>query len=189
MIVAPRRILGLAIAGLLLTQGAVSAQGRFEIGIDGLISYTTMEDVEGLQSFDVQTWAFPVQRVRVGGLGIGRLQPQLAMAFAVADYGDISTVTFSMGLSGLYRITGSGDRSGLFLSAGGGFDLLSDNGTDVQWTGTVGLGFRTPAGAHFAFRPAVEIGRSLRSDRRLAATSVSAIIGFSVFTGSAGAGS
>jgi len=186
MIVAPWRILGLAIAGLLLAQGAVSAQGRFEVGIDGVISYTMMENVEGLQSFHVQTWAFPVQRVRVGGLDVGRLQPQLAMAFAVADYGEVSTVALSVGLSGLYRLTGSGDRSGLFLSAGGGFSLLSDNGTDVQWTGTVGLGVRTPVGARFAFRPAVEVGRSLRSDRRLAATSVSAIIGVSVFTGRAG---
>jgi len=184
-----QRICGLAFAGLLLAQGPVSAQGRFEVGIDGLISYTMTEEVEGLPSLDVQTWAFPVQRVRVGGLGVGRLQPQLAMAFAVADYGEISTVAFSMGLSALYRITGRGDRSGLFLSAGGGFNLLSDNGTDVQWTGTAGLGIRVPVGAQFAFRPAVEVGRSFRSDRRLAATSVSVIVGFSVFTRPAGGSS
>ena len=157
--------------------------------MDGLISYTTTEEVERLPSTNIQTWAFPAQRVRVGGPSVGRLQPQLAMAFAVADFGEISTVTFSVGLSGLYRITGGGDRSGLFVSAGGGFHLMSDNGTDIQWTGTVGLGAKKPMGGHFAFRPAIEVARSMRSDRRLAGTTVSAVFGFSVFTGSGGGGS
>ena len=183
------RILGIGMVGVLVSAGPAAGQERFEVGMDGLISYTMTERVERMPAVNIQTWAFPAQRFRVGWPRIGRLQPQAAVAFAVADFGAISTVTFSAGLSGLYQITGSGPRSGLFVSVGAGFDLLSDNGTDVQWTGTVGLGARMPMGSRFAFRPAVEVGRSPRSERRLAGTSVSAVFGFSAFTRSDGAGS
>ena len=136
------RILGIGMVGVLVSAGPAAGQERFEVGMDGLISYTMTERVERMPAVNIQTWAFPAQRFRVGWPRIGRLQPQAAVAFAVADFGAISTVTFSAGLSGLYQITGSGPRSGLFVSVGAGFDLLSDNGTDVQWTGTVGLGAR-----------------------------------------------
>ena len=183
------RLLGIGMVGILASAAPAAGQERFEVGLDGLISYTMTEKVEPMPAVDIQTWAFPAQRFRLGGPRIGRLQPQLAMAFAVADFGEISTVTFSAGLSGLYQVTGSGQRSGLFVSVGAGFNLLSDNGTDVQWTGTAGLGARMPMGSRFAFRPAVEVGRSLRSERRLAGTRVSAVFGFSAFTRSGGAGS
>ena len=183
------RLLGIGMVGMLVSVGSAAGQERFEVGMDGVISYTMTQRVERMSAVNIQTWAFPAQRLRVGWPRFGRLQPQLAMAFAVADFGDISTVTFSVGFSGLYQITGSGQRSGLFVSAGAGSNLLSDNGTEVQWTGAAGLGARLPMGSRFAFRPAVEVSRSTGTERRLAGTSISAVFGFSAFTRSDGAGS
>lgn len=183
-------VLTLSTIALLIVPGHAAAQVRQrEVGIDGTISFTTREDTERIESSAIQTWAFPVQRIRVGQFVGQNLQLQLSTGFAVADFGDVSTVRFSMGLAGVYHILGDGVRSGMFVSLGTGFDFLSSNGTDIQWTGVGGVGVKAPVGRQFAFRPAIEIGRSLRSDRRLAGTTVAVLVGFSVFTGSDGGGS
>jgi hypothetical protein len=162
----------------------LSAQERpREFGIDGAISLTLREDTGDVGSSTIQSWAFPVQRIRMGQW-IGRgFQAQISTGFSVADFGDISTVRFALGLTGIYHITGDGPRSGMFVSLGTGMDLLSSSGTDVQWSGVAGLGVKVPAGSRFAFKSAIEVGRALRSDRRLAATTVAGLFGVSVFTG------
>lgn len=175
---------------LLIMPARAAAQTRpRELGIDGAISFTRREDTERVDAPAIQTWAFPLQRIRVGQWASRRLQLQLSTGFSVADFGEISTVRFSMGLAGVYHLTGDGVRSGMFLSLGTGFDLLSSNGTDLQWAGVGGFGTKVPLGRYFAFRPAIEIGRSLRSDRRLAGTTLAVLVGFSVFTRTGGAGS
>jgi hypothetical protein len=111
------------------------------------------------------------------------LQLQAAMGFAVADFGEVSTVRYSTGLSAVVPLNGCGGRCGPFLSAGAGIDLLSDNGTDVQWLYAFGVGYRKPMGDRFLFRPQIELARTHRSDRRLAATTLSFVVGFSILTG------
>ncbi len=167
-----------------------SAQTRpRELGIDGAVSFTRREDTDRVQSSVIQSWAFPLQRIRMGQWATQRFQVQISTAFSVADFGDISTVRFAAGLAGNYHLTGDGVRSGMFVSLGTGLDLLSYNGTDVQWMGVGGVGVKVPMGRYFAFRPAIEISRSLRSDRRLAGTTLAVLGGFSVFTKPAGTGS
>ena len=178
---------GCLILALLGLPGAGEAQNRGrEIGLDGAISFTSREGMGAVPSSPIQAWAFPLQRVRIGQPLGQRFQLQISSAFSVADFGDISTVRFSLGLSGNYRVTGKGERSGLFLSLGSGMDLLSHQGTDVQWTGVAGLGMRLPVGDRFAFRPAFEVSHSPRSSRRFAANAFTGLLGFSVFTQGAG---
>lgn len=181
-----RNMAFVALAALSLPVGAASQVRAREWGIDGAVSFTATEDAEGVESPNVQTWAFPVQRARAGQWITRRFQVQLSSGFSVADFGDISTVRFALAVAGLYHLTGDATRSGVFLTLGAGFDLLSHDGTDVQWTGVGGVGAKLPVGTRFAFRPALEVGRSPRSERRLAATTVSAVFGASVFTGVGG---
>ena len=174
---------GLVVLAFLGLPRAGEAQNRGrEFGLDGAISLTSREGTGDVPSSAIQAWAFPLQRVRVGQPIGQRLQLQISSALSVADFGDISTVRFSLGLAGSYRVTGKGERSGLFLSLGSGMDLLSYHGTDVQWTGVAGLGMRLPIADRFAFRPAFEVSHSPRSNRRFAANAFTGLLGFSVFT-------
>jgi len=178
-----RRVLGICLVLGLALCGLGRAQGRpVELGMDGAVSYSRVDDVGGVESNNVQTWAFPLQRLRVGVSPADRFQLQLTMAFAVADFGDVSTVRFTLGLAAAYQVTGAGPRSGLFVSGGGALNLLSDNGSDSQWTVGAGLGYRVPLGDRLALRPALEIGRSFASELRLGSTTVSGLVGLSFFT-------
>ena len=159
-----------------------------ELGFDGAISFARREAADDLPSSTVQAWAFPLQRIRMGRWASQRFQVQLSTAFSVADFGEISTVRFALGIAGIYHLTDGGPRSGPFVSLGTGFDLLSNFGTDIQWSGAAGLGIKVPMGRYFAFRPAIEVSRSLRSDRRLAENTITGLFGVSVFTKQDGAG-
>jgi hypothetical protein len=153
-----------------------------ELGIDGAISYALVDAGRGAESANVQTWAFPVQRLRIAFFPMERFQLQSTMAFSVADFGEVSTVRFALGLAAVYHVTGDGVRSGLFAMGGGAFNLLSHNGSDVQWSLGGGLGYEFPMGDRLAFRPALEIARSPASHQRLGNTTVSAVVGLSFFT-------
>jgi len=159
------------------------AQGRpVELGVDGAVSYSRVDDAEGTGSNTVQSWAFPAQRFRVGVFPADPLELQLTMAFSVADFGEVSTVRFTLGLAAAYRITGQGARSGFFVSGGGALNLLSHNGSDTQWTVGAGIGYKAPLGDRLALRPALEIGRSFASALRPGNTTVSGLVGLSFFT-------
>lgn len=178
-----QRVLGICIVLNLAPPSLGHAQGRpVELGMDGAVSWSFVDDVGGVASNTVQTWAFPVQRLRMGVLLAERFQVQSTLAFAVADFGEISTVRFTVGLAGSYQLTGNGPRSGLFVSGGGALNLLSQNGSDAQWTVGGGLGYRVPLGGRLALRPALEIGRSFASGLRLGNTTVSGLVGLSFFT-------
>ena len=163
--------------------GPVHGQARpLELGLDGAISFSRVDGVGGSGSSSVQSWAFPAQRLRAGFFPADRVQLQLTMAFSVADWGEVSTVRFSVGMGAAYQLTGEGARSGLFTSGGFAVDLLSHNGSDAQWTVGGGIGYKAPLGDRLAFRPAIEIGRSFASTLRTGATTVSGLVGFSFFT-------
>lgn len=179
-----RPLVLLAMTAVVLPPGGQAQTPTWELGMDGAVSFTTREAVDGVESSSVQAWAFPLQRFRAGRWVGGRLQAQFSSAFSVADFGDASTVRFALGASGLYHLTGDGIRSGAFVSLGAGLDFVSHHGSDVQWTGVGGVGVKVPWGGRFAFRPALEVARSPRSTRRLAATTVSVVLGASVLTGS-----
>jgi hypothetical protein len=173
----------LAAAVLAMATAETDAQTRArELGIDGAISFTARENTGPGSPSSAQAWAFPLQRVRIGQPLGDRFQVQVSAAFSVADFGDISTVRFSLGVGGLYRLAGGGDRSGPFVHLGAGLDLLGSYGTDIQWTGIGGVGWRVPVGQYFAFRPAIDVGRTFRSNRRLAGTTITGLLGLSVFT-------
>jgi len=163
--------------------GLGHAQARpIELGIDGAISFSRVDGVGGAGGNSVQSWAFPAQRIRAGFFPADRVQLQLTMAFSVADWGEVSTVRFSVGMAAAYQLTGQGARSGLFASGGVAADLESHNGSDTQWTVGVGIGYRAPLGDRLAFRPGLEIGRSFASALRPGNTTVSGLVGLSFFT-------
>jgi hypothetical protein len=159
------------------------AQARpFELGLDGAVTVSRIDGIGGLESSTVQSWAFPVQRLRAGYFPADRVQLQLTMAFSVADWGEVSTVRLNVGIGAAYRLTGQGARSGLFASGGLAIDLLSHNGSDAQWAIGGGIGYKVPLGDRLAFRPALEIERSLASTLRPGNTAVSGLVGLSFFT-------
>ena len=179
----PCRYATLVIFLLLMPWDQGYAQSRpVELGIDGAISYSFVDDNDGQGSDDVQTWAFPLQRFRAAFFLTTALQAQATTGFEVADYGEVSTVRFALALAALYHLTGDRTRSGLYVSGGAGLNLLSDVESDTQWSLGTGLGFKFPLGHRLSLRPALEVSRSLETDRRSAATTVSAVIGLSFFT-------
>jgi hypothetical protein len=152
-----------------------------ELGMDGAISYSIVSAPDGQDADDVQTWAFPAQRIRVGVFVNRPLQAQLSTGFSVADYGEVSTVRFALGLSGLYHVTGDRARTGLYIEAGAGLDLLSDEDSDTQWSAAAGLGYKIPLANQLSLRPAAQVARSFESDNRFAETTISFLIGLSFF--------
>lgn len=171
----------LMIVALLPAHQAVGQGRPVEVGIDGAISVGFVSTPEGQESEDVQTWAFPVQRIRVGMYLANGVQAQLSSGFEVADYGSVSTVRFSFGLAGLVHLSGDRTKRGAYVSAGGGLDLLSEDESDVQWSAGGGGGYKIPLGDHLSLRPGLEIARWFASSRRRAETVVSGLIGVSVF--------
>ena len=111
----PARVVGCTLlCALLLGPTDVSAQPfRYEVGVDGAVSYTFGEAIEGVRSGSVQTWAFPAQRVRLGYLLSERLQLEASTGFSVADFGEVSTVRYAFGLKSLMSLKG-GPYSGPF---------------------------------------------------------------------------
>ena len=179
----PIRYLGPVVFVFLVSWNRGYTQTRpVELGIDGAISYSFVDDTGGQESDDVQTWAFPLQRFRAAFFLTTALQAQATTGFEVADYGEVSTVRFALALAALYHLTGDRTRSGLYVSGGGGLNLLSDVGSDTQWAVGAGLGFKYPIGDRLSLRPALELSRSFETVQRFAATTVSAVIGFSFFT-------
>ena len=174
-------LISIALSVLLTDLG--NAQGRpVELGVDGAVSVSRIDGVGGAGSTSAQSWAFPVQRARVGFYPAGHLQLQFTMGFSVADFGAVSTVRFTLGLATVYQVTGRDARSGLFASGGVALDLLSRNGSDVQWTAGGGIGYRAPLGDRLAFRPALEVGRAFGSRLRAGSATVSGLVGLSFFT-------
>ena len=100
------------VAALFVPSGVAAQQRRLEIGLDGAVSYVSLAETEGLGSDNVQTWSFPLQRLRVGIARESALEPEVSMGFAVADFGEVSTVSFAAGASMLLRLGGAGPRSG-----------------------------------------------------------------------------
>jgi len=179
----PRSALLICVALSALLTDLGHAQGRpVELGLDGAVSISRIDGVGGAGSSSAQTWAFPVQRARVGVFPASRVQLQLTMGFSVADFGAVSTVRLTVGLATEYQMTGRDVRSGLFASGGVALDLLSHNGSDLQWTAGGGIGYRAPLGDRLAFRPALEVGRSFGSKLRPGRTTVSGLVGLSFFT-------
>jgi len=175
--------LGMCLVLHLTAYGLGHAQARpIELGMDGAVSFSRVDGVGGAGSNSVQSWAFPAQRLRAGFFPADRVQLQLTMAFSVADWGEVSTVRFSVGMAAAFQLTGQGARSGLFASGGVAVDLLSHNGSDAQWTLGGGIGYKVPLGDRLAFRPALEIGRSVASKLRPGNTTVSGLVGLSFFT-------
>lgn len=174
-------LISVALSVLLTDPGHAQAR-PVELGMDGAISVSRVDGVGGAGPTSVQSWAFPAQRFRAGYFPADRVQLQLSMAFSVADWGEVSTVRFSVGMAAAYRLTGQGARSGLFASGGFAVDLLSHNGSDAQWTLGGGIGYKAPLGDRLAFRPEIEIGRSFASTLRPGNTTVSGLVGLSFFT-------
>jgi hypothetical protein len=176
-----RRIwVGFAFVLLVASEGV--AQDRpIELGLDGAISFTFESSSDGQDVENVQTWAFPLRRVRAGFYLARALQAQVSSGFEVADYGGVSTVRFSLGLTGMYRLTGSTPRRGLYVAVGGGIDYLSDDESDLQWLVTAGVGYRAPLGQTVSLRPALELVRSFPSDTRNSQTTIAALMGLSFF--------
>lgn len=174
-------LIWIALSVLLPAPGHAQAR-PIELGTDGAVSLSRIGGVGGSASSTVQSWAFPAPRLRAGFFPAERVQLQLTMAFSVADWGEVSTVRFSVGLAAAYQLTGQGARSGLFASGGFALDLLSHNGSDARWTVGGGIGYKAPLGDRLAFRPAIEIGRSFASTLRPGNTTVSGLVGLSFFT-------
>lgn len=153
-----------------------------ELGIDGAISYSFVDEAVDQEADNIQTWAFPLQRFRGAFFVTDGLQAQATSGFEVADYGEVSTVRFALALAALYHLGGDRIRSGPYVSFGGGLNLLSDVGSDTQWSLGAGFGFKLPIADRLSLRPALQLSRSFESDQRFAATTVSAVIGLSFFT-------
>ena len=154
---------------------------RFELGVDGAISVSYVSTPSGLDSDPVQTWAFPAQRLRAG-LRLSRVfQLQVETGFEVADYGEVSTVRFALGMSGLAYFLNPSSLEGPFIAFGGGLDLFVEDESDQQWVVGGGVGYTVPLGSRLGLRPACQISRAFESDGRYAETTLSGLIGFSVF--------
>lgn len=174
--------LGVSLIVLVALAADSSAQDRpVELGMDGAISYSLVSAPDGQDVDDVQTWAFPLQRIRLGLFPSRALQAQLSTGFSVADYGEVSTVRFALGIAGLYHLTGDRTRTGLYVEAGGGLDLLSDESSDTQWSVGAGLGYKLRLSQQLSLRPAVQVARSFESGQRFAETTISGLIGLSFF--------
>jgi hypothetical protein len=169
---------GVALVLLVACKGL--AQDRpVELGLDGSISFTFVSSGDGEDSENLQTWAFPLRRIRAGAYLADAIQAQVSSGFEVADYGGVSTVRFSLGLAGMYNPPGATPRRGLYVTLGGGIDYLSDDRSDLQWLATAGAGYRFPIGRSVLLRPAFELARLFASDNRKSATNVAGLIGLS----------
>jgi hypothetical protein len=169
------------IALLCLAQETLAQDRPVELGIDGAISYSIVSAPEGQTADNVQTWAFPLQSIRAGLFLARSLQVEVSTGFSVADYGEVSTVRFALGLAGLYHLTGDRTQTGLYLQVGAGLDLLSDEGSDTQWSAGGGVGYKVRLGDQLSLRPAVQLARSFESDGRFAETTISGLVGLSFF--------
>lgn len=181
-----KRVACLFALALFLTAGTAFGQSRpIEFGIDAGLTYSMLQDMDGVEFDDELSFDVPFSTFRVGFFVSDNISIEPQVQFNFFDPGGDSDSQMQLGLLAavLYHFQPDMTQTQFFVRAGGAF-LMYDYGGDVDDTlfgFGGGLGVKVPVADNFMFRAGGDVVYMLEGDITPGMINIIGSLGLSFF--------
>ncbi|MGD2216004.1 MAG: outer membrane beta-barrel protein [Gemmatimonadales bacterium] len=181
-----KRVACLFALAMFLTAGTAFGQSRpIEFGIDGGITYSMLQDMDGMEFDDELSFDIPFSTLRVGFFVSDNISVEPQVQFSFFDPGGDSDTQMQLGLLAavLYHFQPDMMETQFFVRGGGAF-FMYDFGGDVDDTlfgFGGGAGVKVPIADSFMFRAGGDVVYMLEGDITPAMINIIGSVGVSFF--------